>query len=102
MSFFMIIQWCHYMYKYVYNLNMIIYLFVIVFLFIFVSLYLYYILLYLYLYLKENYIAMNPITLSIQPSSERRNLQHLELLTQASQSISDGDLFDKQIHTNQR
>ncbi|KAH9875098.1 hypothetical protein J1614_004586 [Plenodomus biglobosus] len=53
------------------------------------------------LMLQENYLGTNPI-LSLGLSGKEKNLKHLELVSQAADSISDGDLVDRMIHGSQQ
>lgn len=53
------------------------------------------------LMLQENYLGTNPI-LSGPYSGKEKNLKNLELVSQAADSISDGDLVDRMIHGSQQ
>ena len=53
------------------------------------------------LMLQENYLGTNPI-LSGQYGGKEKNLKNLELVSQAADSISDGDLVDRMIHGSQQ
>ncbi|USP80698.1 uncharacterized protein yc1106_07972 [Curvularia clavata] len=53
------------------------------------------------LMLQENYLGTNPI-LSLNYSGKEKNLKNLELISQAADSISDGDLVDRMIHGSQQ
>ncbi|EMD88789.1 hypothetical protein COCC4DRAFT_71897 [Bipolaris maydis ATCC 48331] len=53
------------------------------------------------LMLQENYLGTNPI-LSGGYSGKEKNLKNLELVSQAADSISDGDLVDRMIHGSQQ
>lgn len=53
------------------------------------------------LMLQENYLGTNPI-LANQLSGKERNLKLLELVDNAAESISDGDLVDRMIHGSQQ
>lgn len=53
------------------------------------------------LMLQENYLGTNPIQCLGLPGKER-NFKHLELASQAADSISDGDLADRMIHSSQQ
>lgn len=53
------------------------------------------------LMLQENYLGTNPI-LSNTSSGKERNLKLLELIDNAAESISDGDLVDRMIHGSQQ
>ncbi len=53
------------------------------------------------LMLQENYLGTNPM-LSNTYSGKEKNLKVLELVDQAAQSISDGDLTDRMIHGSQQ
>jgi replication factor C subunit 1 len=54
-----------------------------------------------YLMLEENYLGTNPM-LALQCNGRERNLKQLELVEQAAESISDGDLVDRMIHGSQQ
>jgi replication factor C subunit 1 len=53
------------------------------------------------LMLQENYLGTNPIN-ALNYSGKEKNLKHLELASQAADSISDGDLVDRMIHGSQQ
>jgi len=53
------------------------------------------------LMLQENYLGTNPM-LSNNYSGKEKNLKVLELVDQAAESISDGDLVDRMIHGSQQ
>lgn len=53
------------------------------------------------LMLQENYLGTNPM-LSNTYSGREKNLKVLELVDQAAESISDGDLVDRMIHGSQQ
>lgn len=53
------------------------------------------------LMLQENYLGTNPI-LANQFAGKERNLKLLELVDNAAESISDGDLVDRMIHGSQQ
>lgn len=53
------------------------------------------------LMLQENYLGTSPI-LANQFSGKERNLKLLELVDNAAESISDGDLVDRMIHGSQQ
>lgn len=53
------------------------------------------------LMLQENYLGTNPM-LSNTYSGKEKNLKVLELVDQAAESISDGDLVDRMIHGSQQ
>ncbi|CAA9959801.1 Replication factor C protein [Pyrenophora teres f. maculata] len=53
------------------------------------------------LMLQENYLGTNPIQ-SLNYSGKEKNLKNLELVSQAADSISDGDLVDRMIHGSQQ
>jgi replication factor C subunit 1 len=53
------------------------------------------------LMLQENYLGTNPM-LSLGYSGKEKNLKNLELVSQAADSISDGDLVDRMIHGSQQ
>lgn len=53
------------------------------------------------LMLQENYLGTNPMQ-SLSYSGREKNLKNLELLSQAADSISDGDLVDRMIHGSQQ
>lgn len=46
---------------------------------------------------QEHYLKTQP-TLTNQEEGPEKNLKHLQLLSKASDSISDGDLVDRMIH----
>jgi len=46
---------------------------------------------------QEHYIKTNPAVLS-QYDGPEKDMKHLELLSKAADSISDGDLVDRMIH----
>jgi replication factor C subunit 1 len=54
-----------------------------------------------YLMLQENYLKTQPSLLGGY-DGKQRNLKYLELIEQASSSISDGDLVDRMIHGSQQ
>ncbi|KAI5296586.1 hypothetical protein KEM52_006207 [Ascosphaera acerosa] len=54
-----------------------------------------------YLMLQENYLKTNPTSASRYIGSERK-MKLLELFDRAAESISDGDLVDRQIHGSQQ
>ena len=54
-----------------------------------------------YLMLQENYLGSNP-TKAQGYTGKERNLKHLELASNAADSISDGDLVDRMIHGSQQ
>ena len=54
-----------------------------------------------YLMLQENYMGTNPILANIFHGREKA-LKQLELVDNAAQSISDGDLVDRMIHGSQQ
>ncbi|KAI5284333.1 hypothetical protein KEM54_001419, partial [Ascosphaera aggregata] len=54
-----------------------------------------------YLMLQENYIKTNP-TIANRYSGPERKMKILELFDNAAESISDGDLVDRQIHGSQQ
>lgn len=54
-----------------------------------------------YLMLQENYLKTNP-TVANRYSGPERKLKILELIDNAAESISDGDLVDRQIHGSQQ
>jgi replication factor C subunit 1 len=54
-----------------------------------------------YLMLQENYLGTNPIR-SLGYNGGEKNLKMLELMENASDSISDGDLVDRMIHGSQQ
>ena len=49
------------------------------------------------LFMQEHYIKTNPATLASYDGPEK-GLKHIELLSKAADSISDGDLIDRMIH----
>jgi replication factor C subunit 1 len=53
------------------------------------------------LMLQENYLGTNPIR-ALDYSGKEKNLKNLELVSQAADSISDGDLVDRMIHGSQQ
>ena len=53
------------------------------------------------LMLQENYLGTNPILSNIFTGKEK-NLKLLELVDNAAESISDGDLVDRMIHGSQQ
>ncbi|TGJ83127.1 hypothetical protein E0Z10_g5626 [Xylaria hypoxylon] len=56
-----------------------------------------------YLMIQENYLRTKPSALSAYQDSKReRNLKLLEMMDQAAESISDGDLVDRMIHGPQQ
>lgn len=56
-----------------------------------------------YLMIQENYLNARPAGLSSKGYNKREeNLKHLELVEQAAESISDGDLVDRMIHGPQQ
>ena len=56
-----------------------------------------------YLMIQENYLGTRPHLLNGKGYSKREeNLKYLELVEQASESISDGDLVDRMIHGPQQ
>lgn len=56
-----------------------------------------------YLMIQENYLNAKPAGLSSKGYNRREeNLKHLELIDQAAESISDGDLVDRMIHGPQQ
>ncbi|KAF3765898.1 DNA replication factor C, large subunit [Cryphonectria parasitica EP155] len=56
-----------------------------------------------YLMIQENYLKAKPAGLSGKGYNKREeNLKYLELVDQAAESISDGDLVDKMIHGSQQ
>ncbi|KAI0025131.1 replication factor RFC1 C terminal domain-containing protein [Xylariomycetidae sp. FL0641] len=56
-----------------------------------------------YLMIQENYLRTKPAALSQYRDNKReQNLKALELMDQASESISDGDLVDRMIHGPQQ
>ncbi|KAK0706378.1 replication factor RFC1 C terminal domain-containing protein [Lasiosphaeria miniovina] len=56
-----------------------------------------------YLMIQENYLRSKPALLSSQGYSPReQNMKYLELVDQAAESISDGDLVDRMIHGPQQ
>lgn len=56
-----------------------------------------------FLMIQENYLRAKPMALSGKGYSRREeNLKHLELIDQAAESISDGDLVDRMIHGPQQ
>ena len=56
-----------------------------------------------YLMIQENYLRAKPNSLNGQGYSPReQNLKYLELVDQAAESISDGDLVDRMIHGPQQ
>lgn len=56
-----------------------------------------------YLMVQENYIKTKPAALTGKGYNKREeNMKYLELVDQAAESISDGDLVDKMIHGSQQ
>ncbi|GKT47035.1 replication factor C subunit 2 [Colletotrichum spaethianum] len=56
-----------------------------------------------YLMIQENYLRTKPMALSNRGYNKREeNLKYLELVDQAAESISDGDLVDRMIHGPQQ
>ncbi|KAK0634975.1 replication factor RFC1 C terminal domain-containing protein [Bombardia bombarda] len=56
-----------------------------------------------YLMIQENYLRSRPALLNSQGYNAReQNLKYLELVDQAAESISDGDLVDRMIHGPQQ
>ncbi|KAB5582538.1 replication factor RFC1 C terminal domain-containing protein [Coniochaeta sp. 2T2.1] len=56
-----------------------------------------------FLMIQENYLRTKPMLLSGKGYNARENnLKHLELVDQAAESISDGDLVDRMIHGPQQ
>ncbi|CAK7272029.1 DNA replication factor C complex subunit Rfc1 [Sporothrix epigloea] len=57
-----------------------------------------------YLMIQENYLSTRPQALANQTSRSKReaNLRYLELVDNAAESISDGDLVDRMIHGPQQ
>ncbi|KAK1987888.1 replication factor RFC1 C terminal domain-containing protein [Colletotrichum cereale] len=56
-----------------------------------------------YLMIQENYLRSKPMALNNRGYNKREeNLKHLELVDQAAESISDGDLVDRMIHGPQQ
>ncbi|OLN92148.1 Replication factor C subunit 1 [Colletotrichum chlorophyti] len=56
-----------------------------------------------YLMIQENYLRSKPSTLNNRGYNKREeNLKYLELVDQAAESISDGDLVDRMIHGPQQ
>jgi replication factor C subunit 1 len=53
------------------------------------------------LMLQENYLGTSPMQ-SLSYSGKEKNLRNLELVSQAADSISDGDLVDRMIHGSQQ
>lgn len=54
------------------------------------------------LMLQENYLGTNPILASGATNAKEKNLKHLDLISKAADSISDGDLVDRMIHGSQQ
>ncbi|KAK5019459.1 replication factor RFC1 C terminal domain-containing protein [Cryomyces antarcticus] len=54
-----------------------------------------------YLMLQENYLGTSPI-LAANENGRKKNLKLLELVNEAAESISDGDLVDRMIHGSQQ
>merc|ERR1711977_233623 len=54
-----------------------------------------------YLMLQENYLGTFP-SKAQSYSGKEKNLKHLELVANAADSISDGDLVDRMIHGSQQ
>ncbi|KAF2808895.1 DNA replication factor C, large subunit [Mytilinidion resinicola] len=54
-----------------------------------------------YLMLEENYLGTNPMR-ALSYQGREKNLKQLELVEQAAESISDGDLVDRMIHGSQQ
>ncbi|EXF85607.1 replication factor RFC1 C terminal domain-containing protein [Colletotrichum fioriniae PJ7] len=56
-----------------------------------------------YLMIQENYLRSKPMALNNRGYNKREeNLKYLELIDQAAESISDGDLVDRMIHGPQQ
>ncbi|WYZ36616.1 hypothetical protein EsH8_II_000122 [Colletotrichum jinshuiense] len=56
-----------------------------------------------YLMIQENYLRTKPMALNNRGYNKREeNLKYLELIDQAAESISDGDLVDRMIHGPQQ
>lgn len=56
-----------------------------------------------YLMIQENYLRTRPMTLQGRGYNKREeNMKYLELMDQAAESISDGDLVDRMIHGPQQ
>ncbi|KAF6838827.1 Replication factor C subunit 1 [Colletotrichum musicola] len=56
-----------------------------------------------YLMIQENYLRSKPLVLNNRGYNKREeNLKYLELIDQAAESISDGDLVDRMIHGPQQ
>ncbi|KAK1926049.1 purine nucleotide binding protein [Papiliotrema laurentii] len=53
------------------------------------------------LFMQEHYVKTNPASLN-QYDGPEKNLKHLELLSKAADSISDGDLIDRMIHGSEQ
>ncbi|WVQ93768.1 hypothetical protein IAU59_000846 [Kwoniella sp. CBS 9459] len=53
------------------------------------------------LFMQEHYLKTNPSTLN-SLSGPEQNLRHLELISKAADSISDGDLIDRMIHGSEQ
>ncbi|KAF2258763.1 DNA replication factor C, large subunit [Lojkania enalia] len=53
------------------------------------------------LMLQENYLGTNPI-LALQYGGKEKNLKMMELVSEAADSISDGDLVDRMIHGSEQ
>ncbi len=55
-----------------------------------------------FLMIQENYLKTKPTRTNGAYNNKERNLKHLELVDQAAESISDGDLVDRMIHGPQQ
>ncbi|WVF66140.1 hypothetical protein IAT40_000880 [Kwoniella sp. CBS 6097] len=53
------------------------------------------------LFMQEHYLKTNPTSLNTLSGPEQ-NLKHLELVSKAADSISDGDLIDRMIHGSEQ
>eukprot|EP00339_Tiarina_fusa_P001796 CAMPEP_0117047022 /NCGR_PEP_ID=MMETSP0472-20121206/32505_1 /TAXON_ID=693140 ORGANISM="Tiarina fusus, Strain LIS" /NCGR_SAMPLE_ID=MMETSP0472 /ASSEMBLY_ACC=CAM_ASM_000603 /LENGTH=308 /DNA_ID=CAMNT_0004759581 /DNA_START=7 /DNA_END=930 /DNA_ORIENTATION=- len=54
------------------------------------------------LFVQDNYIKARPFNATTQRTQKRQQLVHMELLSSAADSISDGDLFESSIRTQQQ
>lgn len=54
------------------------------------------------LMVEENYLKTNPVLAQKEPNPPLKDLRHLELLSKASLSISDGDMVDTLMHGPQQ
>jgi replication factor C subunit 1 len=55
-----------------------------------------------YLMIQENYLSTKPALAGLETTEKARRLKALQLVEQAAESISDGDLVDRMIHGSQQ